>query len=275
MQDTNKYKFSVAMCVYDGDDPGFFDEALASVFDQTLPPDEVIVQVDGPIKQELESILEKYRSRSDVFRVFRLEDNRGHGIARNESLSHCSYEYVAIADADDINRPDRFERQIRHFRDNADLSAVSSACYHFSESIDRVSNEEKLPLTDREIKKYMRKRCPLCQASTMFKKSDVIRAGGYMDWYHAEDYYLWIRMFLNGAVFENDEESLIYVRTTPEQSKRRGGMKYFRSLKRLFRFMRKKKIICFPRYFLNVFSRFVVQILLPNKVRLFIRKVFQ
>lgn len=275
MPDTNKYKFSVAMCVYDGDDPRFFDEALRSVFDQTLPPDEVVLQVDGPINAGLEEVVAKYASRYESFKVFRLEQNRGHGVARNECLSHCSYDYVAIADADDINCSNRFEKQIRHFRDNPDLSAVSSACYHFNDSVDQVLNEEKLPLTDKEIKKYMKKRCPLCQASTMFKKGEVIRAGGYRDWYHAEDYYLWIRMYLSGATFENDEESLIYVRTTEDQSKRRGGLRYFKSLKRLFRYMRKNKVIGFYRYSVNVLSRFVIQILLPHRVRSFIRRVFQ
>ena len=271
----NGYKFSVAMCLYNGDDPAFFGEALASVFNQSLMPDEVVLQVDGPIREELEAIINKYSSQFDFFRVFRLEKNMGHGIARNECLKHCSYEYVAIADADDINRQDRFEIQIRHFQNNAELSAVSSACYHFSSSVDQVSNIEKLPLTDKAIKKYLKKRCPLCQASTMFKKSEVLRAGGYLDWYHAEDYYLWIRMYLNGAVFENDEESLIYVRTTEEQSKRRGGIKYYKSLKRLFKFMYKNKVIGFLQYAFNVCSRFLIQVLLPNRARIVIRKVFQ
>ena len=263
------------MCLYNGDNPTFFNDALESVYNQSLKPDEVVLQIDGPINAELENVVSKYQKSNLNFKVFRLKENMGHGIARNESLIHCSHDIVAIADADDINRFDRFEKQIEHFKTNGQLSAVSSACYHFSESINEVSNIEKLPSMHNEIVKYLKKRCPLCQASTMFKKNDVLKAGGYQDWYHAEDYYLWIRMFLNNARFENDIEPLIYVRTTKEQSKRRGGMKYFKSLRKLFKFMLKNKVITVRRYLMNVTSRFIIQVIFPNKVRIFLRKLLQ
>lgn len=57
----NYPKFSVAMCVYEKDNPKWFDEALASIFKQTLTPDELILVVDGPISNEIEDIIEKYR----------------------------------------------------------------------------------------------------------------------------------------------------------------------------------------------------------------------
>ena len=41
------------------------------------------------------------------------------------------------------------------------------------------------------------------QVSVMFRKNDVINAGGYLDWHFNEDYYLWIRMYLNGFKFKN------------------------------------------------------------------------
>lgn len=270
-----EYSFSVAMCVYNGDVATFFEESLKSVFNQSLKPDEVVLQIDGPINSDLEKVIDEYQKKHLNLKVFRLPKNMGHGIARNESISHCSHELIAIADSDDINCFDRFEKQINHFKANNELSAVSSACYHFSESIDKVSNVERIPVYHKDIVKYLKKRCPLCQASAMFKKSDVIKAGGYKDWYHAEDYYLWIRMYLNGSIFENDENPLIYVRTTKEQSKRRGGLQYFRSLKKLFKYMYLKKIIGFWRYHFNVASRFIVQIILPNKLRIVIRKLFQ
>ena len=39
--------------------------------------------------------------------------------------------------------------------------------------------------------------------SVMYKKTAVEAAGGYQDWFWNEDYYLWIRMWLNEAVFGN------------------------------------------------------------------------
>ena len=188
----DKLKFSVSMCVYSGDRPDWLNEALESVYNQTIKPDEVVLLVDGPISNELNNIVIKFETNNDL-KVYRLERNYGHGIARNECLNHCSYDYVAIADADDINERTRFEKQIKCFEKDKTLSAVSSWCSHFTDSIDKVINLEKTPETDEEIKLFMKKRCPMCQPSVMFKKSVVKNAGGYQDRFLAEDYYLWIR----------------------------------------------------------------------------------
>lgn len=265
------FKFSVAMCVYAGDDADNFDAALNSVYDQTLIPNEVVLTVDGPVNDAIDSVIKKYENQYGL-KVHRLKENMGHGNARRDSLAHCTYDLVAIADADDINVSTRFEKQIKYFKEDFELSAVSSGCFHFSKSINCISNKEYFPISDFEIKKYMRKRCPLCQASAMLKKQDVIKAGGYQDWFCGEDYYLWIRMALVGAKFANSSECLIYVRSNDEQIIRRGGIKYYRSMKALFKFMLDNKIIGIFTYWYNCFSRFILQVLMPSKLRAFVRK---
>lgn len=262
------------MCVYDGDKAEYFQEALESVYNQTRVPDEVVLVVDGPVHESINNVIAEYEQEYSLS-VFRLEKNTGHGNARRESFSRCSFDYVAIADADDINVSTRFEKQLEEFEKNPNLSAVSTGCYHFSDSVSNIINEEKLPTDDDEIKKFLKSRCPLCQASTMLKKADVDKAGGYLDWYHAEDYYLWIRMYLHDAVFANLSESLLYVRTDDNQMARRGGYKYYKSLKKLYQYMLKNGVINVFQYSFNVLSRFVVQVLMPSKVRAVIRKIVQ
>lgn len=265
-------KFSVAMCVYGGDKAEYFDEALASVYNQTRRPDEVVLTVDGPVPPAIDDVISKYIEKEGLT-VCRLEKNMGHGVARRTGLEHCTHDFVAIADADDVNVPTRFEKQMTLFENDPQLDAVSSGCYHFADTINDVLYEETLPETDAEIKDFLKKRCPLCQASTMFRKSKVEEAGGYQDWYHAEDYYLWIRMFLCGATFQNTKESLLYVRSNPDYVNRRGGWKYFKSLARLFGYMYKHNVIGLGDYVFNVTSRFVAQVLLPNGMRGWLRKI--
>lgn len=267
-------QFSVSMCVYHGDHAVFFDEALASVYNQTLQPDEVVLTVDGPVPMEIEEVISKYQQAENM-KVVRLEKNMGHGIARRTGLAACQYELIAIADADDINVPSRFEKQIECFERNPELSAVSSGCYHFEKSISEVQYEELLPTTDAEIKKMMKTRCPLTQASAILKKTDVEKAGGYLDWYHAEDYYLWIRMALNGGTFANIGESLLYVRSNESYINRRGGKKYFRSLKKLFRYMFDHQMIGLGTYLYNVVTRYVAQVILTGKARAILRKIMR
>lgn len=101
----------------------------------------------------------------------------------------------------------------------------------------------------------------------MFKKKEVEKAGGYQDWYHNEDYYLWVRMFLNGSVFSNLDDVLVYARTNVDFYKRRGGWRYFISEYKLQRFMYSNAINNFPTYCMNVLVRFVIQMLLPYYIR--------
>lgn len=53
---------------------------------------------------------------------------------------------------------------------------------------------------------------------------------------------------------------------------RRGGRNYFKSEKNLQKFMLLKGLISKKVYIVNVLQRFIVQIVLPNKVRAWVYK---
>ena len=46
--------FSVLMAVYKNDIPSEVNTAVSSVLNQTFPPKEVVIVVDGPVSQELD-----------------------------------------------------------------------------------------------------------------------------------------------------------------------------------------------------------------------------
>ena len=98
----------------------------------------------------------------------------------------------------------------------------------------------------------MKSRCPMNQMTVMFKKEAVEQAGGYIDWYCEEDYYLWLRMAQCGFKFENFDEVLVCVRAGDEMYRRRGGCKYFISEAKLQVYIFKKKIISVWRLIYNV-----------------------
>ncbi len=110
--------------------------------------------------------------------------------------------------------------------------------------------------------------------TVMFKKTDVEKVGGFIDWYQEEDYYLWIRMALSNMEFYNVDDVLVNVRVGEDMYNRRGGLKYYRSEKKLQKFMLKNKVIGVMTYLTNITKRFIVQVLMPNKIRGFIFKKF-
>lgn len=204
---------------------------------------------------------------SICFKTVYFPENRGHGDARRASLENCSHGLIALMDADDISMPDRFEKQIPLFLKEPGTAVVGGQITEFVGSPEHITGRRIVPERDAEIKEYMKKRCPMNQVTVAFRKEAVQRAGGYLDWFCEEDYYLWIRLALSGEVFRNVPDTLVNVRTGAGMAARRGGWKYFRSEAGIQRLMLRKKIISVPRYLYNVLIRFGGEVLIPDRLR--------
>ncbi|MEA4964578.1 MAG: glycosyltransferase [Oscillospiraceae bacterium] len=261
-----KEPFSVSMCVYGGDNPEWFKIAVESIIHQTAQPNEVVLVVDGPVPDELNVVIKSYEQ-NPIFKIICLTKNQGHGNARRIGLEHCTYELVALMDADDISASDRFEKQLKRFSTDNNLTIVGGNIIEFIDSPDHAVGRRNVPGSDSAIKTYMKKRCPMNQMTVMFKKTEVQAVGGYIDWYCDEDYYLWLRLALKNAKFANVDDVLVNVRVGKEMYQRRGGKKYFTSEAKLQKFMLEKKVISFPQYCINVIKRLIIQVLLPNNLR--------
>lgn len=266
-------KFSVAMCVYGRDNPEWFRTAVDSILNQTRKPDEVVLVVDGLVPEQMNTVIKEYEVDS-LFQVVRLPQNSGHGEARRISLMHCTYDLVALMDADDISVFNRFEKQLELFRKFPELSAVGGNITEFEIVPENKVGARIVYRNDLEIKDDMKKRCPMNQVTVMFRKSIVEQAGGYRDWFSNEDYYLWIRMMQMGAVFSNIPECLVNVRVGEEMYRRRGGWKYFASEVKLQRYMLDNRIIGYELFVINVVKRLIVQVFLPNRMRRWVFKKF-
>ena len=270
----NKLKFSVSMCVYGKDNPTYFKRSIESIFNQTLLPDEIVLTVDGPVPQEIDDVIDWAEKTFKSFIVVRLERNMGHGEARRQGLSNCTNDYVAIMDADDNAVNTRFENQIRFLIQHPEVDVLGGQINEFVDDIDNVVGKRIVPLSHKDICEYMKKRCPFNQVTVIFKKSKVEEVGGYIDWYCDEDYYLWIRMYLAGCTFANIDENLVNVRVGKDMYARRGGRKYYKSEKNLFKYMYKHKVISWAAYQKAKFIRFVVQVLMTNRTRQWFFKKF-
>lgn len=267
-------KFSVAMSVYKNDNPVYFDRALKSITDeQTLLPDEIVMVVDGPVPQEIEDVIFKYVSKYSIFKIIRFKQNQGLGIALKYAINYSSNNIIARMDSDDVAVKNRFEQQIKFFK-NKEVDIVGGDITEFIDVETNIVGKRCVPQKNEDICEYMKKRCAMNHVSVMYKKESVQKAGGYLDWFWNEDYYLWIRMFLKGAKFANTGTVLVNVRVGNEMYKRRGGLRYFKSEEGLQRFMYKKHMISFKRYIINTSERFILQVLMPNNIRGWVFRTF-
>lgn len=259
--------FSVCMSVYRNDNPQDFRVAIMSIYKQTVPPDEIILVIDGPIKTILQRAIDEITTQIPILKIIPLHKNMGHAIARQAGLSAARNELVAVMDADDISLPNRFELQLEVFQSQPDVSVVGGLIHEFVHREDNVVGVRMVPEKDEDIKEYLKSRAPVNLVTVMLRKSHVMDVGGYLDWYHEEDYYLWIRLVLAGYKFYNIQENLVNVRVGEEMYQRRGGMKYFKSEKGIQRLMLDNNLITRKQYTYNVAIRLIVQVMMPNWLR--------
>lgn len=263
--------FSVLLSVYRKEQPAYLRQSLDSIFTQTLLPDEVVLVKDGLLTDALDEVVEEYCRKYSVIKIVPLTENQGLGRALNEGLKHCSYDLVARMDTDDVAKPERFEKQIAVFCAHPEVDVVGAWIDEFEGNIGNVISVRKLPEKHWKVLRYARLRCPENHPVTMFRKSAVLNAGGYIHFPLFEDYYLWVRMLMNGACFYNIPESLLYFRFSPDMFKRRGGWKYACDEFRFQRMLWKQGFVSMGCFLQNVFIRFTVRII-PNKLRTLLYK---
>lgn len=258
--------FSVLLSVYRNEHPAYLRQSLDSIFTQTLPPDEVVLVEDGPLTEDLWAVVKEYVQKYSILKIIPLPKNVGLGQALNEGLKHCSCELVARMDTDDVAKPDRFEKQIAVFQAHPEVDVVGAWIDEFEGDTGNVVSVRKLPETHWKILKYARFRCPVNHPVAVFRKSAVLNAGRYLHFPLFEDYYLWVRMLMNGACFYNIPESLLWFRCSPDMFKRRGGWKYACDEYRFQKLMLNMDFISLTQFVQNVSLRFIPRII-PNQLR--------
>lgn len=211
---------SVLMCVYGGDRPEYFREAMQSILGQTVAPGDVVIVVDGAISDGLNVVLEEFEGKNNV-QVVRLPRNIGVGAASNRGLEHCKYEFVAKMDADDVAVPNRLELQLAAFERDADLTLVGGQLAEFSGDVKNVVSYRRVPTGERDIRKFARRRSPFNNQTVMYKKSAVLEMGGYPKLNRAEDYYLYVKLMVNGYKVKNLKDVLVCFRLDDEAYRRR------------------------------------------------------
>ena len=218
-------------------------------------------------------ILDLYKQKYTIFKTVSLPVNQGLGKALNEGLKHCSHALVARMDTDDIAKPERFEKQVKIFQKHPEVDVVGSWIDEFEGDISHVVSVRRLPECHEDILSFAKKRNPINHPVVMFRKGAVFAAGGYQHFPLFEDYYLWVRMMLNGSKMYNIPESLLYFRFSPEMCKRRGGWKYAYVEMRFQRQLQKLGYIGILMMMTNICIRLVTR-LVPNSLRGWIYKKF-
>lgn len=213
------------MPVYYQDSPLALQDALYSIVNSSVQPDEIIIIEDGDIGQQLEEIILSFSVELPI-RTIKISRNVGIGRALAIGIPACRYEWVARFDSDDVCHRLRFERQIEFIKKNNAVDILGTAIAEFDNNYRSPHAYRVLPTKHQDILQYAKFRNPFNHMTVIYRKDKVLEAGNYQDDYMYEDYSLWVRMFHCGAIAANLPDALVYARTGNGMEIRRGGVKY-------------------------------------------------
>ncbi len=265
-------KYTVLMSVYAGETGERLAASVDSMLRQTVPPEAFVLVCDGPLTAELNAVAGRFCTEwPGVFRVVRLEENRGLGAALNVGLTHCRTEWVARMDSDDIALPDRMERQLSCLARHPELSVLGGQVAEFDRDPEMVTAYRRVPCRPEQVRQYLKRRSPMNHTTVVFRKPHVQRAGGYRNVPGFEDYLLWAAMAHSDFLLGNVPEVVCRMRAGSSMYARRGGLRYFANAVSMERHLRRLHIITRLQFCQNVAARFAGAVLLPPALR---RQVF-
>ncbi|RLA76451.1 MAG: glycosyl transferase, partial [Epsilonproteobacteria bacterium] len=77
--------FSVLISIYYKENPSYLEEALTSLEQQSLLPNEIVLVKDGPLTPDLDRLILQHQEQSVIpYKIIALAQNVGLGIALNK-----------------------------------------------------------------------------------------------------------------------------------------------------------------------------------------------
>jgi glycosyltransferase involved in cell wall biosynthesis len=199
-------KISVLMPAYNA--AKYIYKAIASVLDQTYSDFELLIINDGSTDDTASVAL----SFNDPRIVLINTEHEGIAAALNTGLRLADGSFIARFDADDICLPQRLEKQLNFLEDHPDYVLVGSDAEYILENGDFLFNFQCIAHSNEEIQRNLYVYCPFIHSTVMYKRDEVIKAGGYnVHAHNFEDYLLWTSISKVGKL-QNLREPLIKVR---------------------------------------------------------------
>jgi len=186
----------------------FLRQTLQSIHCQTYRNHKLLVwddcSTDGTLKELQRWVPELIPGKIFSGRSLRL------GASLAFLVEQADTELCARIDGDDINFPQRLQRQVAFMQAHPEVGALGSLTEHIDDHGNPRSTSWYYPLDDAGIRWRSRWQASLCHPTVMFRRSVVLAAGNYRD-FQVEDLDLWMRMSLI-TEFHNLAEPLVQYR---------------------------------------------------------------
>lgn len=192
------HKVSVLIPVYNVDK--YVVEAITSILNQSYKNIELVIVDDASTDTTLEKINKIAELNSNV-KIIKNEVNSGITVALNNGLKHCTGDFIARADGDDIQHPNRIAEQIKFLCDNEDYGLVGCWIKNINEDGNETASCE-YPTNYETIVASVKFTSPILHI-WLARKAVYEKLGGYRNTNPAEDYDFVLRCIDYGIKVSN------------------------------------------------------------------------
>jgi len=189
-------KISVLTYVYNGEK--YIKDAIESILSQTYKDFEYLILDDGSTDNTAGIVREFLGDRR--LRYIH-QENIGKDLLHfdelvNRCIAHTTGEYINVIGSDDIYLPNKLERQIREFENDAELDIVFSDLYFVNSDGMVIPGDFKcefsFTFTQESLLRMLFKQNIIAHPTALMKRRSIEKLGGFETGF-AADYHYWLK----------------------------------------------------------------------------------
>jgi glycosyltransferase involved in cell wall biosynthesis len=198
---------SVAMATFNG--ARYLQEQLESILGQTIVPREIVISDDGSEDCTI-PIIESYQSRNSHIKFFINPHKRGFIKNFENALLHCSGDYIALADQDDIWESCKLEVLMNNIGSQLLIHSDAVVIDTGGTVLYRSWTSFYHKRIDQDFIDYLCKKNTVTGCTSLFKKELVPLIVPFPDEVLFHDWWLALVAFRNGGIAYVDKPLVRY-----------------------------------------------------------------
>lgn len=237
------------------------ERTLDSILCQTYQNFEIII-VDDKSTDGTFELLKKLKKKDKRINIYQNHQNCKSAYTRNKAIALSLGKYIMQMDDDDYCSKDRMEKQVEFLDNHKSYDFVGSNSFLFDDE----GIYGAMKMIEFPSKRDLIKTSPFINPSVMFRKHSLNKVNGYRvsnETTRAQDYDLYLRMYVLGMKGYNIQENLIYYYKDTKTFNKSSFHYRFGEAK--FRYRNFKKMGLFPRAIPYVIKPMILAVI-PNKI---------